>query len=43
LIYALSVVAIVYTSLVALMQEDEEAYRLFVGCAHGLRHRGCSR
>ena len=41
LVFALSVVAIVYTSLVALAQDrHEEADRLFVGGPYGLRHHG---
>ncbi len=37
--FGLSVIAVIYTSLVALMQERyEEADRLFVRRAHGLRH-----
>ena len=41
LVYALSIVAIVYTSLVALAAGGhEEAHRLLVGGAYGLRHHG---
>ena len=41
LVFALSVIAIIYTSLVALVQgEHEEADRLFVHRAHGLRDHG---
>ena len=41
LVFALSVIAIVYTSLVALVQDGhEEADRLFVGGPYGLRHDG---
>ena len=39
LVFGLSLVAVVYTSLVALVQQrHEEADRLFVGRAHGVRH-----
>ena len=39
LIFALSVVAVIYTSLVALAQTDmKEAHRLFFGGAYGHRH-----
>ena len=41
LVFALSVIAIVYTSLVALLQDGhQEADRLFVGRPHGLRDHG---
>jgi NADH-quinone oxidoreductase subunit M len=41
LVFALSVIAIIYTSLVALMQDrHQEADRLFVGRPHGLRDHG---
>ena len=41
LVFAMSHVAIIYTSLVALMQEDmKKLDRLFLGCAYGLRDHG---